>query len=86
MVDQVRASKSYRGQPVLFNEDDHFNFEKPQNNMVAAVSCRAGWGLFDFRMNDEGVDEGFQSVPVNWRLSSDRKRGFLMLLKEMTGS
>ena len=85
MVEQVRASKSYRGQPVLFNEDDHFDFQKPRNNMLAAVSRRAGWGYFDFRMKDEGFDEGFQSVPVNWRLSSDRKRGFFTLLKEMTG-
>jgi len=26
--------------PVLFNEDDHFDFDKPVNNMlIAAVSC-----------------------------------------------
>lgn len=86
MVDRVRRSPTYRGQPILFNEDDHFDFDKPMNNMIAAVSRRAGWGYFDFRKQGEGFDEGFQSVPVNWRLSSDRKRGFFALLKEMTGS
>ena len=34
---------------------------------------------------DEGFDEGYQSVPVNWGISSNRKRGFFTLLAEMTG-
>ena len=37
-------------------------------------------------MKGEGFDEGYQSVPVNWRISSERKRGFFNLLKEITGS
>lgn len=85
MVDQTREVAGYRGQPILFNEDDHFAFEQPDNNFIAAVSSGAGWGYFDFRMKDEGFDEGYQSVPVNWGLSSARKRGFFGLLKEMTG-
>ena len=47
MVDECRALPSYRGQPVLFNEDDHFDFDTPDNNMLAAVSRRASWGYFD---------------------------------------
>jgi hypothetical protein len=31
------------------------------------------------------MDEGYQSVPVVWGLSSARKRGFFGLLQEMTG-
>lgn len=85
MVRQTRAVVGYRGQPILFNEDDHFDFEKPRNNFVAAVSSYASWGYFDFRMKDEGFDEGYQSVPVNWGVSSARKRGFFKLLGEMTG-
>ena len=72
--------------PILFNEDDHFDFDKPGNNFVAAVGQYASWGYFDFRMAGEGFDEGYQSVPVNWGISSGRKRGFFSLLKEMTGS
>jgi hypothetical protein len=37
-------------------------------------------------MKDEGFDEGCHSVPVNWGLSSERKRGFFRLLAEITGS
>jgi hypothetical protein len=86
MVDRCRALKSYRGQPILFNEDDHFAFDKPDNNMIAAASKYASWGYFDYRMKGEGFDEGYQSVPTNWGLSSGRKRGFFGLLAKMTGA
>jgi hypothetical protein len=85
MADRCRDLPSYAGQPVLFNEDDHFDFDKADNNMLAAVSRHASWGYFDYRMPGEGFDEGYQSVPVNWRISSQRKRGFFGLLAEVTG-
>ena len=40
---------------------------------------------FDYRKKGEGFDEGYQSVPVNWKTSSERKRGFYKLLSEITG-
>jgi hypothetical protein len=86
MVQQVRQVEGYRAMPVLFNEDDHFDFDQPLNNMVAAVSQYVSWGYFDYRMQGEGFDEGYQSVPVNWGISSDRKRGFFDLMKEITGA
>jgi hypothetical protein len=55
------------------------------NNMLAALSEYASWGYFDFRMKDEGFDEGYQSVPVNWGITSQRKRGFFNKVKEITG-
>ena len=70
MVQQTRQVAGYRPKPILFNEDDHFDFEQPENNFTAAVSEYASWGYFDFRMKDEGFDEGYQSVPVNWGISS----------------
>ena len=85
MVDDVRKVPGYRPMPILFNEDDHFEFEKPRNNFVAAVERYASWGYFDYRMKGEGFDEGYQSVPVNWAISSARKRGFFALVKEITG-
>ena len=42
MVGAVHSRASYRGQPVLFNEDDHFDFDQPDNNMLAAISRYAG--------------------------------------------
>ena len=86
MVQDTRKVKGYRPMPILFNEDDHFDFDKPRNNFVAAVSEYASWGYFDFRMKGEGFDEGYQSVPVNWGISSARKRGFFDLVEQMTGS
>jgi hypothetical protein len=85
MVKTVRQVEGYRTMPVLFNEDDHFDFDKPFNNMVAAVSQYAGWGYFDYRMQGEGFAEGYQSVPVDWGINSERKKGFFNLLKEITG-
>lgn len=86
MVRQARQVPGYHPMPILFNEDDHFDFDQPVNNFVAAVEEYASWGYFDFRMKGEGFNEGYQSVPVNWGLSSDRKRGFFKLLGEITGS
>jgi hypothetical protein len=86
MVDRCRTLSDYRPMPILFNEDDHFDFDQPENNFRAAVSKYASWGYFDFRKSGESFDEGYQSVPVNWEISSDRKRGFFKLLAEITGS
>ena len=85
MVEQTRAVAGYHPMPIVFNEDDHFNFDQPTNNFRAATRAYASWGYFDYRMKNEGLDEGYQSVPVNWQLSSDRKKGFFDLLKEITG-
>ena len=86
MVRQTRKVPGYRPMPILFNEDDHFDFDKPANNFVAAVGEYASWGYFDFRMAGEGFDDGYQSVPVNWGISSPRKKGFFKLLSEITGA
>jgi hypothetical protein len=85
MVHQTRRVEGYRPMPILFNEDDHYDFDKPDNNFVAAIRAYASWGYFDYRRKGEGFDEGYQSVPVNWKISSERKRGFLRLLSEITG-
>ena len=86
MVRRARQIPGYHGQPILFNEDDHFEFDKPKNNFIAAVSEHASWGYFDYRMKGEGFDEGYQSLPVNWGILSKRKRGFFELLSEITGA
>jgi hypothetical protein len=86
MVRKTRQVPGYFSKPILFNEDDHFAFDQPLNNFTAAVGEYASWGYFDFRMKDEGFREGYQSVPVDWGVSSERKRGFFRLLAEITGS
>jgi hypothetical protein len=83
MVEQVRTLPSYHPMPIVFNEDDHFEFDQPENNFVAALKAHASWGFFDFRMEGEGFNDGYQSVPVNWSISSERKRGFFNKLQEI---
>jgi hypothetical protein len=85
MVKQTRLVQGYKPMPVLFNEDDHFDFDKPSNNFVEAVKAYASWGYFDYRMKDEKFEDGYQSVPVNWGISSPRKKAFFNKLKEITG-
>jgi hypothetical protein len=85
MVEETRKLPTYRGQPILFNEDDHFDFDKRENNMLAALRAYASWGFFDYRMAGEKFDDGYQSVPVNWTISSPRKRDFFKLLASVTG-
>ncbi|MGB5369393.1 MAG: hypothetical protein WBN18_03105 [Flavobacteriaceae bacterium] len=85
MVTMTRAVSGYDGQPILFNEDDHYDFDNADNNMVSAVKAYASWGFFDFRRNDEGLENGFQSVPVDWGITSKRKRDFFDLVKMITG-
>jgi hypothetical protein len=70
--------------PILFNEDDHFDFDKRDNNFTAAIGEYASSGYFDFRMPGEAFDDGYQSIPVNWQISSPRKRAFFAKLREIT--
>lgn len=85
MVKETRAVPGYKPMPILFNEDDHENFDQPANNCAAAVAEHVSWGWFDFRRKGEGFDEGYQSPPVNWGISSDRKRSFFNYCAEITG-
>jgi hypothetical protein len=84
MVRQTRARPSYRPMPILFNEDDHFDFDKPTNNMLAAIGEYASWGFFDPGKNN--YQDGYQSPPVRWDINTDRKRAFFRLLAEITGT
>ncbi len=85
MVQQTRALPSWRPMPIVFNEDDHFDFDKPENNFTAAVRAGASWGYFDYRMKDESFVDGYQSVPVDWGINSPRKKAFFAKLHEITG-
>ena len=83
MVQQTRKVPGYRPMPILFNEDDHFDFDKPFNNCIAAISQYASWGYFDPGEND--YHHGYQSVPVQWQINTPRKRGFFQLISKITG-
>lgn len=85
MIQKTRAVPGYRPMPILFNEDDHEEFDQPNNNLVAALREHVSWGWFDYRRKGEGMNEGYQSPPVNWGISSARKRAFFDFCAEITG-
>lgn len=73
----------YRPMPILFNEDDHFDFDQPRNNLTAAISEHASWGYFD--PGASNYRDGYQSPPVRWDINTDRKRAFFNALTAITG-
>lgn len=83
MVRQTRVMTAYRPMPILCNEDDHFDFEKPWNNFLGALSEYSSWGYFDPGEND--YENGYQSVPTQWALNTERKQSFFALAKEISG-
>jgi|SRR5690554_2436973 len=84
MVQQTKEVEGYQPKPIVFNEDDHYNFEQTDNNMVGAVKAHASWGFFDYRREGEAFSEGYQSIPADWGINSKRKKDFFNLVKEMT--
>jgi hypothetical protein len=84
LIKSVRNKPAYKNNPIVINEDDHFDFEKPFNNFIAATREHVSWGFFDYRMKDEGFEYGYQSMPADWSINSKRKKGFFELLKKMT--
>lgn len=93
MIRQVRAMDVYTPMPIVSNEDDQpWRVEEQGwgdegNNFVVSARNYTSWGYFDFRLPEENEDYnlGYQSVPVNWHISSDRKRAFFDKLAEITG-
>jgi hypothetical protein len=83
LVEATRNVAGYTSKPLVFNEDDHYNFESDSCNFVTAVNAYASWGFFDYRMKDEGFESGYQSVPVDWGINSERKRAFFKKLREI---
>jgi hypothetical protein len=86
LVKNVREVDGYRPMPIVNNEDDHYDFDDEENNFTASIEKYCSWGFFDFRKGDEPPEYGYQTVPVDWRISSPRKRAFFKLLAEVTGA
>ena len=84
MVRRTRQAPGYRTMPILFNEDDHFDFDQPRNNLLAALGEYCSWGYFD--PGQSNYRDGYQSPPVRWDLNTDRKRAFFSKVREITGN
>lgn len=88
LTDSIHTTRAMLGdgaKPIVFNEDDHTDFEKPDSHMAAAAAEHVSWGFLDYRRDGEAFQEGYQSVPADWKIDSERKRGFFNLLSEITG-
>jgi hypothetical protein len=91
LVESTRTRLRGREIPIVVNEDDHFAFDEADNNMLAAVSRYASWGLFDAGSGSGGAGarsnyrDGYQLVPVDWSSGTATKQGFFRLLREVTG-
>ena len=86
MIRKTKQVSGFRPMPILFNEDDHEEFDQPTNNCAAAVADHVSWGWFDYRRKGEAMEEGYQSPPVNWGISSARKVAFFNYAAEITGA
>jgi hypothetical protein len=85
LIAKTRAVDGHRVMPLVVNEDDHFDFDQDKNNFVAAVEKYVSWGYFDYRKEGEEFSVGFQTVPVDWGINSERKKAFFNKVNEITG-
>lgn len=91
MVAETRALPGFTAKPILFTEDDHFDFDRRRNNFTAALSSYASWGYFDPGDGAGGVSsfgnyrDGYQNIPINWGINTERKRSFFNFVREVTG-
>ena len=63
LIRKTRALPTYRPMPVLINEDDHENFDQPENNFTAALREHVSWGWFDYRRKGEGWTKAINRRP-----------------------
>jgi len=83
MIDIIRQKPCYRGQPILFNEDDHFDFDKDKNHLLTAIRNGVSWGYFD--PGKSNYCDGYQRPPVNWGINTQRKKEFFDLVEKIVG-
>ena len=90
MVKETRELTGWHDMPILFNEDDHFDFGKEKNNFHCAINSYAGWGYFDPGEGAGGnaafgdYENGYQLIPINWTINTDRKKNYFRYLDSIT--
>jgi hypothetical protein len=83
LIREIRARPTWHVMPVVVNEDDHFDFEQPENHLQAALGEYASWGFFD--PGKPNYQDGYQCPPVNWSINTERKKEFFALVKTIAG-
>ena len=79
MVTETKQLPCYTEMPIVFNEDDNYDFLSHPNNMLVAIINGASWGYYDAGRNN--YHDGFQSPPVDWEINSERKKEFFEYVK-----
>lgn len=73
-IEAIRNQPSYEPMPIVFNEDDHYDFYDFHNHLTTATRNYASWGYFDPGRSD--YEHGYQCPPVNWGINTGRKKNF----------
>lgn len=60
-----------------FNEDGHFDLDVENYHFKVAVELYSSSGYFDYRMDGEPYEDGYQSIPLDWGIHPPRKKAFL---------
>eukprot|EP00755_Sulcionema_specki_P026178 Sspe_Gene.85041::Locus_55861_Transcript_1_1_Confidence_1.000_Length_1874::g.85041::m.85041 len=88
LVGEIRNTTVYKQspKPIMFNEDDHYAFDQPENNMKAALTAHASWGIFVDCNKTTAMDyiHGYQCVPSAWNINTPVKRGFFSAVSNYT--
>lgn len=87
LIDSTKKVEGFTDIPMVNNEDDHYNFDKEVNNLSVSIKNYVSWGYFDFRFKGEtDFKEGYQSMPADWGINSERKKDFFNKIAEITGA
>ena len=85
MINTVKGKQGYKNKPkpIIFNEDDHYDFSANSNNFKSAVDGHASWGIFvDCNKTTAGdYIYGYQCVPAAWNLNTPIKQQFFQAVE-----
>lgn len=89
IINRAKDDPDLKSKPIAVTEDPwHDQGSKP---MMNAIGAGAGWGFYEQGCEYAGsytgqarYRDGFQSPPINWRISNNSKREFFDQLQEVT--
>jgi hypothetical protein len=85
-IEEAITIRGNRKIPIVINEDENYDFANDSCHFNIAIKNHISWGYFDYRRKEvTDMREGFQSVPVDWRINSENKITFFNKVKEITG-
>lgn len=85
-IEKIKEVVGTRDMPIVNNEDDNHFFEIDTCHFNIALKNYISWGYFDYRKKeDPDLKNGFQTIPVDWGINSENKKGFFNKVKEITG-